>query len=208
MASGSVYAVKLRITFAGQQCRPGFYVIEGAGNGDAFGPRGCADFVNAMLSGSTFNGFSAALTCFGTEVQDVQPGTERTYFAPLSTAIVGGIADDNPVPPQDSMLIQWTTDLKGGKGKLARRGRTYIPGIYSTGQVSGFLITDLQDALSAFASIFFDNFVTSGEAYQMHAVAFNPGTNPRTIAEVHPIAAFSVDNVVAIQRSRRPGKGI
>jgi hypothetical protein len=208
MASGDVFAIKLHCTFAGQQCRPGFYLVEGGGAADVNPVRGAATTVASALAGSFLAGFSADLTAEGVEAQDVQPATGRSYFHAFSAPVAGDVADDNPVPPQDSMLIRWLTDLKGGKGKFARRGRTYMPGIYSTGQVSGFLITDLQDALSAFASRLFDRFVTDGTEYQMFAVAFNPGTNPRTVLEINPITSFSVDNVVDIQRRRRPGRGI
>lgn len=207
MASGDVFAVKFHITFAGQECRPGIYLVEGSGVGDVNGPRGCATAVVAALGADPLAGFSAAATLHRVSVQDVQPGTGRTYNT-FGVNFSGSEADDNPVPPQDSMLIEWVTTLKGGKGKFARRGRTYMPGIYSTGQISGFLISDLQNALSAFASLLFDPFVTDGTEYQMHAVAFNAGTNPRTVKEIHPIDNFFVDNTVGIQRSRRPGKGI
>lgn len=208
MALGDVFAVKLHLTFAGQECRPGFYLVEGGGAGDPANPaQACAENVAANLGGG-IAGFSSALAFTAVEAQDIQPGTNRTGIAPISPAEVGGVADDNPVAPQDSMLIEWTTALKGGKGKFARRGRTYMPGIYGTGQVAGFLIADLQDALSGFASLIFGPYVESAVAYQMHAVAFVPGSNPRVIQEINPIAAFAVDNVVAIQRPRRPGKGI
>lgn len=208
MATGDVFAVKLQMTFAGQKCLPGFYLIEGTGTGGTDPVQDCADRVTAViLDGVGLTGLSAALSLTGVQAQDVQPGTSRSR-ATVVVGQVGDIADDNPVAPQDSMLIEWTGSLKGGKGKFARRSRTYLPGIYSTGQISGFLIPDLQDALSAFASQFFDAFVTDGTDYQMHNVAFNPGTNPRTVKEVNPVTAFAVDNVVAIQRSRRPGRGI
>lgn len=208
MAIGDVLAVKLHLTFAGQQCRPGFYLIEGSGAGGPPNPcQGVADDVLATLDGG-LTGFSAALTMVAVEGIDLQPATNRSVVQPVYNPQAGDVADDNPVAPQDSMLIEWTTILKGGKGKYARRSRTYMPGIYGTGQISGFLIADLQDALSAFASRLFDRYVTDATTYQMHAVAFVPDTNPRVIQEVNPIAAFTVDNVVAIQRSRRPGKGI
>jgi hypothetical protein len=196
------------MTFAGQECRPGFYLIEGSGGGGTNPAVDAATAVNNQYGPLSLGGFSEALTWVGTEAQDIQPGTSRSALVFHSAPIVGGVADDNPVPPQDSMLIEWLTVLKGGKGKFARRGRTYLPGIYSTGQISGFLIPDLYDALSAFASALYDAFIADGTAYAMHAVAFVPDTNPRQIQEVNPIATFAVDNVVAIQRSRRPGRGI
>lgn len=208
MATGDVFAVKLHLTFAGQQCRPGFYLIEGTGGAGPDPVQACAADVMNLIDGFLLVGFSIATTCQGVEVQDLQPATTRTFFQPAYSTTAGTIADDNPVAPQDSMLIEWTTALKGGKGKFARRARTYMPGIYGTGQISGFLIPALQDALSACASLLFDRYVSDGTVYQMHAVAFVPGSKPRVISEVHPITAFAVDNVVAIQRRRRPGKGI
>ena len=208
MASGDVFAIKLHMTVSGQQARPGFYLVEGSGFGSVNPCEGAASAVDFALGGAALDGFSAACSLEAVEAQDIQPRTNRTFVRPLFAPIVGTEADANPVPPQDSMLIEWTTALKGGKGLYARRSRTYVPGIYSTGQLSGFLIADLQNALSAFASKIFDVFVTDGTQYGLYAVAFNPGTNPRTIREINPIVAFAVDNVVDIQRSRRPGRGI
>lgn len=208
MASGSVYAVKLHMTYSGVQCRPGFYLVEGAGNGDANGTRGCAQHVTDILGPTSLAAFSAALTMESAEAQDVSPGTERSWVVPVSGATAGAITDANPPPPQDSMLVQWLTAEKGGKGLVARRSRTYLPGIYATGQISGFLTPTLVDALSAWASLLFDQYVSDASDYQMHAVAFTPGSNPRTVQEIRPIADFSIDNVVAIQRSRRQGTGI
>jgi hypothetical protein len=209
MATGDVYAIKLHMTFAGQQCRPGFYLVEGTGfGGDPNLTRMAANAVQTTLGADALAGFSAALSWDATEAQQVQPGTARSWVLGNSPVFVGDVADDNPVPPQDSMLIEWLSDLKGGKGKYARRGRTYMPGIYSTGQVSGFLIEDLQNALSAFASLLFDAFVTDGTQYQLQLVSFTPNSNPRTIRESHPVVAFNVDNVVDIIRRRRPGRGI
>lgn len=208
VASGDVLAIKLHMTFAGQQCRPGFYLVEGGGGGDPSITRGAALHVSSTLGAGCLAGFSSALTMEGVEAQDVQPGTTPSYLDHHVTFAAGGIADDNPVPPQDSMLIQWLTEFKHGKGKFATRGRTYMPGIYSTGQISGFLITELQDALSAFSSLLFGAYVADGTIYQMHAVAFTPHSNPRTIAAINPIVSVGIDNVVAIQRRRRPGRGI
>lgn len=208
MASGDVFSCKLHMTFAGQQCRPGFYLIEGAGSGDADPVHGVTTMLRGIFGTGCLAGFSAATSIQAFEVADIQPATGRTEVLPVLGPTVGSIADDNPVAPQDSMLIEFTTALKGGKGLFARRSRMYVPGIYGTGQISGFLIPALQDALSAFASILFDTFVTDASQYQLHSVSFNPGTNPRTIREVNPITQFTVDNVVAIQRRRRPGRGI
>ena len=208
MASGDVYAIKLHLTFAGQQCRPGFYLVEGT-TGGVPGPLGAALAVKDALGFSApLAGFSEALSIEAVEAQDVQPGTRRSQLAGYSPAVTGDVADDNPVAPQDSMLIRWATDQKRGKGKFAKDARTFMPGIYSTGQVSGFLIEDLQNALSAFASLIFDPFVTDGTQYALAAVHFVPHSIPRVIDALNLITSFTVDNVVDIQRRRRPGRGI
>lgn len=207
MPSGDVFAVKFKMTFAGQECRPGFYLVEGGGALGTTPTFACANHVATALGADPLVGFSAALAITGVIVTDVQPGTAATAEVSMAPGTTGDIADDNPVPPQDSMLIRWLTGKKPGKGIFAARGRSYIPGIYSTGQISGFLIADLQDALSAFASLLAAPYIADGTAYQMHAVAFNPGT-PRTVKIIEPVTGFTIDNVVDIVRRRRPGRGI
>jgi hypothetical protein len=207
VATGDVFAVKLHVTYAGQECRPGFYLVEGTGGAFLNPCESAASAVRVALGGGALNGFSAAAVLHAVEAQDVQPGTNQSFVSNITPGIAGDVADDNPLPPQDSMLIRWGTALKTGKGVFAARSRTFMPGIYGTGQVSGFLIADLQDALSAFASLLFDPFVTDGTSYAMTAIAFNPGS-PRTIKAFNLINSFSIDNVVDIQRRRRPGRGI
>ena len=155
MAIGSVYAVKLHLVYSTVQCRPGFFLVEGAGNGDVNGTRGCAAHVLGVLGLDCLTGFSDSLSMVGVEAQDVSPGTERSWLVPVEADTTGSIVDANPPPPQDSMLIQWLTAEKGGKGLVARRSRTYMPGIYATGQISGFITGTLQTALSVFASLLF-----------------------------------------------------
>lgn len=208
MATGDVFAVKLHMVYADQQCRPGFYLVEGTGSGETDPVQGAAIAVKTALGATPLAGFSALTLLNAVEVQDVQPGTGRTVVRNFLPAAQGDIADDNPTPPQDSMLLRWISGLKGGKGKFARRGRTYLPGIYSTGQISGFLIADLQTALEAFGQLLVNPFIDDGTAYQMHAVSFVPNSNPRVIREINPIVEMTVDNQVDIIRRRRPGRGI
>lgn len=208
MPTGDVFAIKLRMEYAGQQCRPGFYLVEGSGGVDPNPLRAAGIAVNGALGLAALTGFSASTKYYGCDVQDVQPATAASQTVLLDAPLVGDIADDAPMPPQDSMLIKWITDFKSGRGKWATRGRSYIPGIYAAGQNSGFLVEALQLTLRNFADQLGAAFVDDGSAYQMHAVHFVIGSNPRVIDTVNPITSWDVDNVVAIQRSRRPGRGI
>lgn len=208
MPTGDIFACKLRMEFAGQQCRPGFYLIEGSGGTDPNPLRAAGIAVNDALGVTALTGFSASTKYAGVDVQDVQPAMAASQSVLLAAPLVGDIADDAPLPPQDSMLIRWITDFKGGKGKWATRSRTYVPGIYPAGQNSGFLVEAMQLTLQNFADLLGAAFVTDGTAYQMHAVHFLIGSIPRTIDTINPITSWSIDNVVAIQRSRRPGRGI
>lgn len=207
MASGDVFAIQLHFTFAGQECRPGFYLIEGGGGGAGPACQVVADHVYTALGADPITGFSGATTLHAISAQDIQPRTNASFKRDLSPVFVGDVADDNPVPPQDSMLVRWLTAKKGGKGVFNQRGRTYVPGIYSTGQISGFLISDLQDALSSFASLLATPYIDDGTDYQMHCISFNPGS-PRTIKGFEPVVGFTIDNQVDIIRRRRPGRGI
>lgn len=208
MASGDVFAIKLHLSYSGQACRPGFYLVEGDGGPGVDPVLDAAQAVIDALGGAPLAGFSEQLFLAGVEAQDVQPATSRSRVIDIAPAIGGNVTEDNPLPPQDSMLIEWTTTLKGGKGKFARRARTYMPGCPSVKQVGGFLGTGMFDDLSAFASKIFDPFVSDGTAYALAAVAFVPLSNPRVIQELNLISAFALDNIIGIQRSRRPGRGI
>lgn len=207
MASGDVFKIELNMVYANQQCRPGFYLVEGAGGGVGPPCTVVAQHVVNALGAVALNGFSSLCVLTGVRAADVQPATAASEFVATTGVVAGDQADDNPPAPQNSMLIQWHTAKKGGKGVFAARGRSYIPGIYSTGQISGFLITALQDALSGFASKLAAEYITDGTAYQMHCVAFNPGS-PRTVSIIEPVVGFSLDNQVDIVRRRRPGRGI
>lgn len=207
MASGDVFKITLMMTFGAVECRPGFHLIEGGG-GAGLGPtRDAADHVAMTLAGSPLAGFSENLHLHHIRAEDVQPGLAASYETDTGV-LTGDIPDDNPVPPQDSMVVTWTTDVKRIAGVFAAGGRIYIPGIYSTGQISGFLIPELQTALGAFAQLLYDAYIADGTAYQLHVVSYNPGSNPRTIRAVNPITNYIVRNQVRSQRRRQVGVGI
>lgn len=207
MPTGDVFKVTLDISLDSVECRPGFYLIQGVTDdgGDPVGA--CIGAVNSALGATPLAGFVANATLHSITAADIQPGTaaSQTFvIAPHS----GTIADDNPPPPQDSMVISLRTAMKMSKGIFASHGRIYMPGIYSTGQVSGFLTEDLQDALLVFTNKLVLPFVQDGSEYQMNVISFTPGSHPRTIRAVNPVTAMRPSNQVGIQRRRRPGRGI
>lgn len=207
LASGDVFKVTLELALDAVQCRPGFYLVEGGGGVGPNPVQNCADAVAAALGPNPLTGFVQNLTLNGVRVEDVQPATAASLSTPVGPS-GGTIADDNPPPPQDSMLLHLSTGVRRSVGVFAAIGRMYMPGIYSTGQISGFLIPDLFTALGVFSELLAGPFVDDGTAYQMHVVSFNPGTNPRTIRAIQPVVAITPTNQVAIQRRRRPGRGI
>lgn len=207
MATGDVFKVSLLLSLDAVQCRPGFYLIEGSGLGGANPVNDCGQDVVNTLGVTPLAGFVQNLNYAGVHVEDVQPGTSASLDAPVGP-FTGTIADDNPPPPQDSMLCTLYTAARRSPGNFAAEGRIYMPGIYSTGQVSGFITSTLFDALSAFFSILNDRYVADGTVYQMHVVSFTPGSSPRTIRATNAVTDMVVRNQVAIQRRRRPGRGI
>jgi len=208
MALGDVFKVTLRLSLDAVECRPGFYLVEGGAAGSGPLPvQACAEFVESTLGATPLTGFIQNLELSAIQVEDVQPGTSATVV--LGTgAIAGTIADDNPPPPQDSMLITMRTGLRRTTGNFATLGRMYMPGLYSTGQVSGFLTVTLKTALDVFTALLGGPYVEDGSAYQMHVVSFTPNSVPRTIRALNPVTALETSNQVAIQRRRRPGTGI
>lgn len=207
MASGDVFKITLKLALGAVQCRPGFYLVEG---NHALVDTPTEDAANAVITalGTTpLAGMIQNLTLQAVIAEDVQPGVTATAELPISP-ITGNTADDNPPPPQDSMLIRFKTGLRGTVGNFATSGRMYMPGIYSTGQVSGFLTSTLQGALETFVGLLEAPFVNDGSEYQMHVVSFTPNSNPRTIRQVNPVTAILFDNQVRSQRRRQAGVGI
>lgn len=208
MASGDVFKVILEMSLDDVQCRPGFYLVEGSGGGGVDPVLDCANAVSTALGGSPMTGFVQNATLNAIRVEDVGPSALAAQYSDTFVADSGTIADDNPPPPQDSMLLTFRTAKKSIKGVYATHGRMYLPGVYSTGQISGFLTPTLFTALGVFAGLLQTPFVDDGTAYQMHVVSFNPGTKPRTIRRIEPVTQIWARNQVAIQRPRRPGSGI
>jgi len=207
MAEGDVFKVTLHLTLDAVECRPGFYVIEGAGGGAGNSRQVLADHVVATLGADPLNGFVQNLNLTGVQVDDIQPGTGATWLNPL-VGIAGDIIDDNPPPPQDTMLATFKTAKKSTLGNYAAQGRMYMPGIYSTGQISGFITATLKEAFDDFLELIGDVYVLDGTAYQMHVVSFTPGSNPRTIRAFEPVTEIVSSNRVRSQRRRQAGVGI
>lgn len=207
MATGDVWKVELELTWGTIQCRPGFHLIEGTG-GAGVNPAGdVADAVDAALGADPLTGFSDQLALSGLIIHDAQPGLLPSYRQ-ATTTIEGDVVDANPLPPQSAAVISLKTAIKPVTGAYAATGRIYMPGIPQNGQISGFLQTTFQNALSAFFSLLFDPFVTDGTAYQMHVVSYTPNSNPRTVRAVQPVTTFAINNVVRSQRRRQFGVGI
>ena len=208
MAIGDVFKVTLQLALDAVQCRPGFYLVEGGAAPNSGDPvTDCAETVEAALGATPFTGLVENLTLAAIQVEDVQPAVAATVVLGTS-AIAGTIVDANPPPPQDSMLISMRTGLRRTAGNFATHGRMYMPGIYSTGQISGFLTPTLKTAFDVFAALLGSPFVEDGSAYEMHIVSFTPATVPRTIRALNPVTSLVTSNQVAIQRRRRPGTGI
>lgn len=207
MASGDVFKITLKMALGAVQCRPGFYLVEGTHAPVGTPTEDAAAAVITALGGTPLAGFIQNLTLEAVIAEDVQPGVTATT-EDVIVPITGNIADDNPPPPQDCMLLRFKTGLRGTVGNFATSGRMYLPGIYSTGQVSGFLTGTLQTALQTFASLLDDVFVADGSEYQMHVVSFTPNSNPRTIRQINPVTSISLDNQVRSQRRRQAGVGI
>jgi hypothetical protein len=189
------------------ECRPGFHLIEGGGGAGVDPQQDVADAVFAALGADPLTGFSDQVSFRGVVVTDAQPGVLPTREITISS-LFGDEVDANPLPPQSAGLVSWRTGVKGPTGVYATAGRLYMPGIPQNGQISGFLQVLFQNALSAFASLLFDTFVTDGTAYQLNIVSYTPGSKPQTIRAFNPVTAFDIDNIVRSQRRREPGVGI
>lgn len=207
MASGDVFKITLKMTLDSVECRPGFYLIEGSGGGGLGPTRDAADHVAITLGAGWLTGFVQNLNLVAVQADDVQPAVAASYETNVGT-VAGDVADDNPPAPQDSMLVTWQTGIKATIGNFAAHGRMYMPGIYSTGQISGFLTAPLLTAFNNAMQVLYDAYIADGSQYQMHVVSFNPGTNPRTIRAVQPVVNFICRNRVRSQRRRQAGVGI
>jgi hypothetical protein len=207
MASGDVWKAILHLKWGEVECRPGFHLVEGSGGGGADPGADVAASVVATLGAAVWNGFSSALSFQAVEVVDAQPGTRPTvtYSHP---AINGGLADDNPLPPQSAALISMITAVKAVTGAYGAVSRIYLPGIPGSGQISGFLEVFFQLTLQNWIDALFAEYVLDATAYQLHSVSYTPNSKPRTVRQINPITSYRVDNVVRSQRKREPGVGI
>jgi len=206
MATGDVWKVTLDMTWGSVHCKPGFHLVEGAGGGGLVESQNVADAVIAALGADPLAGFSEQLSLLSVIIADAQPGTRPTITYPTALA-QGDSADPNPLPPQSAAVISWQTGIKASTGMFAALGRTYMPGIPGNGQISGFLSAPFQAALSAFASLIFDPFVTDGTAYQLHVVSYTPNSKPRTVRAINAVTSFTLNNIVRSQRRREVGVG-
>lgn len=206
MASGDVWKVNLEADWGTVQCRPGFYLVEGAGGGDPDPSVNVANSVEATLTSGALTGFSDQLSILGLTIINIQPGTIPTKSIPIAT-IVGTVVDANPLPPQSAAVISLDTAVKPVVGAFAAQGRIYMPGIPQTGQISGFLQAGFQAALAAFGQKLYDAYVADGTAYQWHIVSLTPGSSPVTVRAINPVTDFRVNNVVRSQRRREFGVG-
>ena len=207
MASGDVWKVNLGFKWGTIECLPGFHLIEGSGGAGANPLDDVGLAVLAALGSDPLSEFSDALTLDHFVITQIQPGTFPTARFNFG-ALVGGVADANPLPPQTAGVISWKTGIKPVTGAFAALGRMYMPGCPQNGQISGFFQASHQNALSAFASLLFDAFVTDGTTYQLNIVSYTPGSKPVTVRAFNPVTSFSINPIVRSQRSREFGVGI
>lgn len=207
MATGDVWKCVMLMKWGTVECRPGFYLIEGAGGGGLNPAEDVSLAVQGAVAGSGLTGFSDQLQWYGNTIVDIQPGTSPTQTFNFGIPAVGTIEDTNPLPPQSAAVITWRTAVKPVVGAFAAQGRVYMPGIPQTGQISGFLEVDFQVALNGFAEGLFSTFVEDGTAYQLHVVSLTPNSKPVTIRAVNPVTTYSINNVVRSQRRREFGVG-
>ena len=207
MASGDVWKVLLNWRWGTVECRPGFYLVEGAGGAGPNPSENVAVKVEAALGASGIDGFSDQSQITALTVIDIQPGLLPTQVWPV-TPIVGTIVDANPLPPQSAAVVSLQTGVKGSVGVFAAQGRMYLPGIPQVGQISGFLQAAFQTALDAFVAQLFADFVTDGTAYQWHVVSLTPGSSPVSVRAINPVTGTTNNNVVRSQRRREYGVGI
>ena len=202
MPTGDVYRIGIEWTLnSAVRALTTFGLVEGTGLG---GLDPMADVVNHVITtlGATpSTGFSANASITAVQATDVQPGTRGGYRVPAGP--FAGSAALDMLPPQDAIVVHWSTGLKG----KANNGRMYLPGIPETGQVAGNLSSDILNPASAFVSLLFDQYASDGTVYQLSIISYVPGSSPRALRAAVPITAFSIDSVVRSMRSRQLGRG-
>lgn len=202
MASGDVFRVGLEWTLnSSVRALTTFGLVEGAGLGGPDPMQDVATGVADAIGPTPISGWSANASLSGILVSDVQPGTRGGIRVPLGP-FAGTIVDDM-LPPQDAMVVHFSTGLKG----KANNGRLYLPGWSEADQIAGFWQSTAMDNGSALMSALFAQFVDDATIYQLSLLSYVPASTPRALRAAVPIISFTIDNVVRSMRSRQVGRG-
>lgn len=208
MALDSIYRVRMRATYLGQQVEWGVHVRQVQATG---GPSDLAASWAATILPLAEAASSSALNWNEVLVSDVAPDGSESVHLPFTQPAPGTVTGD-PLPGQNTAVISLSTGLKGKR----QHGRFYFPGLSEAGQVSGVMAGAQLTAIQGLAQGLINTYGPAGTNASYRLVVYSPeqlvAPPPRTFKPrpgtiVTPVTAQKTDPIIRTQRRRAIGVG-
>lgn len=154
-------------------------------------------------TGAWTDGLSVQYKIQSVQALDIFPGT-NAMIARASSA-VGSVADDDAMPPNDSMCLTLRSFFKGPSG----RGRMYFTGFAEGSANGGFWEAGAQAYATGIGDILWSNFGEEGTAAVRWAILHRyAGGAPITPPEIKPVMSYNVRNEVRSLGRRAVGRRV
>jgi hypothetical protein len=209
MAVGDVSKLIVRLSFQGNEFRPGMHFEH------TLADQPLTSLISAWR-GSVETEMLACMSaqCFvtGYEVQDKKPGTASSVEV-IVTPPVAGTAIGDMLPPQDAIVFSFKSALKTRRA----RGRVYWPGASEDQHTGGVLTASGQLPWDTFRTAILADFVGTTPPSAFRLVTWSPEdlTPPppppafkeRPGEVVTPVSTITLDPTIRSQRRRQLGRG-
>lgn len=149
------------------------------------------------------SGLSVQYRINSVQVIDLYPGTNAMIAR--ASAAVGGVDDDDAMPPNDSMCLTLRSFFKGPSG----RGRMYFTGFAEGSANGGYWEAGAQAYATNIGDILWANFGEEGAQPLRWAILHRyTGGAPIVPPEVKPVMGYNVQNQVRSLGRRAVGRRV
>lgn len=154
-------------------------------------------------TGEWTDGLSVQYKIQSVQALDIFPGTNAMIARPSSA--VGSVADDDAMPPNDSMCLTLRSFFKGPSG----RGRIYFTGFAEGSANGGYWEAGAQAYGTGIGDILFANFGEEGTSACRWAILHRyAGGSPVVPPEIKPVMSYNVRNEVRSLGRRAVGRRV